>query len=377
MRWACDLGSVRSPILFFDDLKRSKFRRYTADEIKIYTVRKPILICLLGPNDGWMKNWNSIRWIVCVLIAVFNMENVEVSETTSTPIHNEESSINRKTEDSECKVSGAVDIVDHYAIKSNESSDSTLPSRPPRKYSDYSSDSISSSRKTSESMESSPIKPSRKLSQCSTNRKFSTASDTSSIKTPKKVSFSDELPLAAVQLAAISGEKPDIQMPSEYLNTLTHAMMESNMLKSIPHSSDEDDDDDDEDEDDREDDTDQYSSPSSSISTQTLNELTKADMFPNSRKVSMHSERSFDMDTSSTIKPGKESATTQITTETDATSPLDLFLDSERKMSTTSMKSNYCASSHYCRFVIWLPILWASNFQFIFLITEIVFSLCM
>lgn len=284
------------------------------------------------------------------------MENVELSETKSTPtIHNDEPTI-KKSDDNEFKVQGAVDIVDHYAMKceskSNEFSDSSQPLRPPRKYSDYSIDSVPSSRKTSETMDSSPIKPSRKLSQSSTNRKFSTASDTASIKTPKKVSFSDELPLAAVQLATMTNEtdtQTQTQMPSEYLNTLTHAMMDSNVLKSIPHSSDEDksdddhDDDDDgedEDDDDREED---YSSPSSSISTQTLNELTKADMFPNSRKVSLHSERSFDMNTSPTLKPGTESATTQITTETETALPLDTFLDNERKMSTSSMKSNYCA----------------------------------
>lgn len=273
------------------------------------------------------------------------MENVEVSETTSN-IANDEINIVKKLDDSECKVQGAVDIVDHYACdtKSNECSDSTQPQpqRPPRKYSDYSMDSLPSSRKSSENLETSPIKPSRKLSQCSTNRKFSTTSETSSIKSPKKVSFSDELPLAATQLAAFATDNNN-QMNSDYLNTLTHAIMDSKVLESIQHSSDdeeEDEDDGNDDNDFKDDDTDQYSSPSSSISTQTLNELTKADMFPNSRKVSLHSERSFDMNTgTSNLKPGTESAATQIVTDNEA-SPMNTFLENERKMSTSSIKSN-------------------------------------
>lgn len=274
-------------------------------------------------------------------------------------------------------VQGAVDIVDHYAMncdpKVNECSDSTQPLRPPRKYSDYSVDlPMPSSRKASENLDTSPIKPSRKLSQCSTaNRKFSTASETSSIKTPKKVSFSDELPLAATaQLAttaaissdAASAAAADSQMPLEHLTTFTHAIMDSTVLASIQHSSEEDDDDDDSHNDDSDgtgrDGDGHYSSPSSSISTQTLNELTKADMFPNSRKVSLHSERSFDMGTSTSLKPGTESATTQITTDTEtamdvtSTTPLDTFLDQERKMSTSSLKSNYCACIITCGSVI-------------------------
>lgn len=299
------------------------------------------------------------------------MENVELGEkTTSTQLHTDgDTPTMKKSSGSEFgMVQGAVDIVDHYAIncdpKLNECSDSTQPLRPPRKYSDYSMDlSMPSSRKASENLDTSPIKPSRKLSQCSTvNRKFSTASDTSSIKTPKKVSFSDELPLAAAAqlatVAAITNDAgtADSQMPTEYLTTLTHAIMDSTVLECIQHSSDDDDNenddsinDDDEDDDDDDNGRDgdgNYSSPSSSISTQTLNGLTKADMFPNSRKVSMHSERSFDMGTSTSLKPGTESATTQITTDTetvDTSTPLDTFLDQERKMSTSSLKSNYCA----------------------------------
>lgn len=255
------------------------------------------------------------------------MENVEVLETAPIPIHYDEIS-HKKLEDHDYKVQGAVEIFDHYAIKSNECSDSTQPLRPPRKYSNYAVESVQSSRETSDTIDFSPMKPTRKHSQCSKNRKFSTASDTS-MKIPKKVSFSDELPLAAVQLADISYDT-EIQIPSEYLNTLDHAMMESNVLKS-------DDDDDDKDE------TDRCSSPLSSISTQTMNELMKADMFPNIRKVSLHSERSFDMASSSIFKPGTESAATQITTETETSSPSDAFIDNERKMSTTSEKSNYCA----------------------------------
>lgn len=311
------------------------------------------------------------------------MENVDAGEKTiSTQAHVDiDATTVKKSNGSEFGVvQGAVDIVDHYAINCdpNECSDSTQPLRPPRKYSDYSVDlSMPSSRKASENLDTSPIKPSRKLSQCSTaNRKFSTASDTSSIKTPKKVSFSDELPLAATAqlatvatisndaVAAAAAAAADAQMPMEYLTTLTHAIMDGTVLESIRHSSEEEEDDEKDVDDDDSNNVDSdgtgrdgdghYSSPSSSISTQTLNELTKADMFPNSRKVSLHSERSFDMGTSTPLKPGTESATTQITTDTDTdtdtgtamavtATPLDTFLDQERKMSTSSMKSNYCA----------------------------------
>lgn len=283
------------------------------------------------------------------------MENVEVLETTAAPI---DETIGKKlNDDSECEVQAAVDIVDHYAMKcdpkSNEFSDSTHPMRPPRKYSEYSIDSAPSSRKSSECMESSPIKPSRKLSQSSTNRKFSTTSDTSSIRTPKKVSFSDELPLAAIQLGGGMSTDNATQISSEYLNRLTHAMMDSGGLESIQHSSDGDE---------SEEDTDHYSStsPSSSISTQTMNELTKADMFPNSRKVSLHSERSFDMTPSSILKPGTESATTQITTESENANapPMETFLDNERRMSTGSIK---------CKFLLRAFLGW---FYFIFLIFD-------
>lgn len=274
------------------------------------------------------------------------MEHVEVSETLQSPPSIGET-ISKKTDaDGERIMHGAVDIVDHYAIKcdpkSNECSDSSHPLRPPRKYSDYSSESMPSSRKSSEHLDTSPIKPSRKLSQTSTNRKFSTTSETSSIRTPKKVSFSDELPLVSMQLTGILGEN-ESQANSDYLSTLSHAIMNATALDSIEHSNDEEEEDDDDD-DDRENDSDSYSLPSSSISTQTMNELTKADMFPNSRKVSMHSERSFDMSTGSSQKPGTESATTQITTESSG-KPMDAFLENERKMSTGSIKSNYIISA--------------------------------
>lgn len=275
------------------------------------------------------------------------MEKVEVS-SDATEIPSSDEIVAKKSIDSECLVQGAVDIVDHYAIncdpKSNECSDSTQPLRPPRKYSE---DSIPMSRKTSECLETSPIKPSRKLSQCSANRKFSTTSDTVSIRTPKKVSFSDELPLAALQIAALQMDMDS--QTNEYLHTKLNAIMDSKSLDSIEHSSDEEDTEkEDNDDTDKDDDTDHYSSPSSSISTQTLNELTKADMFPNSRKVSLHSEREFDISVvSSILKPGTESATTQITTESEIEStPMDTFLENERKMSTTSMKSNYLSSIH-------------------------------
>ncbi|XP_031618648.1 uncharacterized protein LOC116337851 isoform X2 [Contarinia nasturtii] len=276
------------------------------------------------------------------------MENIEASETktgtttTATKPQQCDETIIKKSDDNDCKVQGAVDIVDHYAItcdpKSNECSDSTQPLRPPRKYSDYSGDSMPSSRKASETLESSPIKPSRKLSQCSTNRKFSTTSDTASIRTPKKVSFSDELPLATMQMTAFMDSEN--QTNNDLLHSKLNAIMDS---KANEHNSDDDDHDDNNiDFDDETDDTDHYSSPSSTISTQTLNELTKADMFPNSRKVSMHSERSFDMNIGQSIlKAGTGSATTQITTESEVTAtPIDTFLESERKMSTSSIKTD-------------------------------------
>lgn len=283
------------------------------------------------------------------------MENVEVSDATQATLSDE--IVAKKSDDSECKVQGAVDIVDHYAIKCdpNESSDSTHPLRPPRKYSDYTIDSmptsrkgsdclsVPASRKTSECLETSPIKPSRKLSQCSANRKFSTTSDTASIRTPKKVSFSDELPLAAMQIAALQTDMDS--QANEYLHTKLNAIMDSKSLDSIEHSDDEEDTEkEDNDGTDKDDDIDHFSS--SSISTQTFNELTKADMFPNSRKVSLHSEREFDISIGQSIlKPGTESATTQITTESEIEpTPMDTFLENERKMSTTSMKSNYLSS---------------------------------
>lgn len=283
----------------------------------------------------------------------FTMENVEVTDATKTTPSDE--IVAKKLGDNECKVpGGAVDIVDHYAIKcdpkSNECSDSTQPLRPPRKYSDYSSDSMPTSRKASETLETSPMKPSRKLSQCSANRKFSTTSDTASIRTPKKVSFSDELPLAAMQISTLQMDADS--QTNEYLHKKLNAIMDGKSLDSIEHSdSDEEDttekEDNEEDTTDKDDDTDHLSSPSSSISTQTLNELTKADMFPNSRKVSLHSEREFDMSISeSHLKPGTESATTQITTESEIEStPMDTFLESERKMSTSSIKSNHFVQS--------------------------------
>ncbi|XP_055323484.1 superoxide-generating NADPH oxidase heavy chain subunit C isoform X2 [Sitodiplosis mosellana] len=273
------------------------------------------------------------------------MENVQVTNATQTTPSDE--IVAKKTIDSEYKVQGgAVDIVDHYAIKcdpkSNECSDSTQPLRPPRKYSEISLDSVPSSRKSSETLDTSPIKPSRKLSQCSANRKFSTTSDTASIRTPKKVSFSDELPLAAMQIAALQMDMDS--KTNEYLHTKLNAIMDGKSLDSIEHSDSDEEDTEKEDNDDtdKDDDTDQMSSPSSSISTQTLNELTKADMFPNSRKVSLHSEREFDMSVGELkLKPGTESATTQITTESEIEStPMDTFLENERKMSTSSIKTD-------------------------------------
>lgn len=278
----------------------------------------------------------------------FMMENVETSDIPSTP--KDEPNAKQLDDNDGKSVQPAVDIVDHYATKydSNECSDSTQPLRPPRKYTDV--ESAPSSRKSSETLDASPMKPSRKLSQSSTNRKFSTSSDSSCIRTPKKVSFSDELPLAGGTISDLSSDS-ETQNTSDYLNKLTQAMLEKKVLESIQHSSDDEEhgvddvndledvkDDKDDDTEDK-DHTDNHSS--STISTQTMNELTKADMFPNSRKVSLHSERSFDM---AAERRGSESASTQITTESE-NKPMEIFLENERKMSTTSVKCNYPLAS--------------------------------
>lgn len=243
------------------------------------------------------------------------MENIDSPEPIQTI--DEEITV-KKTDDSDRVVQGAVDIVDHYAKcdsrELNESLDSTIPVRPARKFSEFTNESEPPSRKSSECMDASPIKPSRKASQCSANRKFSTCSE-SSVRTPKKVSFSDELPMAGLQVDEDEREEQDVpsndhamQTTSEHLQSLHTAAIdaEENNDNDMQNSS--------------EDDEEEFRFPSASLSLAT-NELTKADMFPNSRKVSMHSARSFEMGPMTT-------------------SPMDTFIESERKMSTGSVKSS-------------------------------------
>lgn len=264
------------------------------------------------------------------------MENVENDAGVIASYDKEISAKNLN--ESDCKMQPAVDIVDHYASrKISESSDSTQPIRPPRKCSDYLIESLPSSRKSSDSMDSSPMKPSRKLSQASANRKFSTCSEIS-IRTPKKVSFSDELPLHSGMLSSVivndeqqneTSDDLSMEMTDEQLESLESTLNDNDNQQSDEYLSDNGSVDND------------FPSASSSISTQTVNELTKADMFPNSRKVSLHSERSFDMSPMNTLRPGTESATTQITTDTESevSTPMDAFLENERKMSTSSVRS--------------------------------------
>lgn len=219
------------------------------------------------------------------------------------------------TDGSQERMQGAVDIVDHYKTICDSRSDSIQPIEQCNEYSDCAT-SLPLPRKSSECPES-PIKPLRKISQSSVNRKFSTSSDISTCRTPKKVSFSDELPIHSDDISEELRKNEHLSM----LQRLCKTTMENSHIINSNDIGD-----------------DQLLSPSSSISTQTTNELTKVDMFPNSRKVSLHSEHSFRMDGPvSVIKPGTESAATQITTESE--SPMEHFIENERKMSTCSVKS--------------------------------------
>lgn len=249
---------------------------------------------------------------------------------------------------------GAVEIIDHYAVKCDsrklsDCSEPLQPARPPRKFGEAVISSTPVSRKASGSLDSSPVKPSRKLSQSSASRDFSASSDNVSLRTPKKVSFSDDLPMsnasAASKQSRLHGsdgadtdddddDDDDTSSRKSIEQTIQMASQRLKAMYSGSHG-----------------DTDRSSSDSAefdasistTIATQTANELTMADMFPNSRKVSLHSERSFDMGAVATLKPGTESATTQITTETEGEllgTVLDQFIDSERRSSTTSVRSN-------------------------------------
>lgn len=233
---------------------------------------------------------------------------------------------------------GAVEIIDHYAVKCDsrklsDCSEPLQPTRPPRKSGDFAIGSIPVSRKASGSLDSSPMKPSRKLSQSSAYREFAVSSDNISMRTPKKVSFSDELPMTSADTTkqTISDDSDD----SSPASTDETIQLASQRLESMYRQS--------QDSDRSSDDSiDIDRSVSTTIATQTTNELTKADMFPNSRKVSLHSERSFDMGAMAMLKPGTETASTQITTDTENEpgTVLEQFIDIERRSSTTSVRSN-------------------------------------
>lgn len=246
-----------------------------------------------------------------------------INTLTDVQSTDDEISMKKLDENDERKVQGAVDIVDHYAPKCDNRSDSTQPTCA---IDEYTMDSHVLARKPSESLES-PIKPFRKVSQSSTSRKFSTSSDTSVNRTPKKVSFSDELPMTSNDNIDDPTKNEQLDASEAQFKSLltSHSALQENLTETeqemtVNYS---------------ENITDSSKTPS--ISTQTENALTKADMFPNSRKVSLHSERSFDIDIpASHQKPRRESATTQITTETETA--MSTFIENERKMSTGSVK---------------------------------------
>lgn len=262
------------------------------------------------------------------------MENVNIESASVNPTES-----HTKMQSNECSGGNneniAVDIVDFYssnsdARKLSDSSDACLPPiRPARKFSEC---SVSDQRRISESSDSSPMKPSRKSSQGSVNnRKFSACSDSSAIRTPKKVSFSDELPIGTLNTGKESADADagnedvvdqTVQNTSEYLQSLA--------ITQVSESSSS---------------TESEGEMVSSTESTPVHELNIADLFPNSRKVSMRSERSMDIGTTSILKsPSSDNTATE---DIAAAAPvMDTFLEQERRHSTCSSKSNaLCAQN--------------------------------
>lgn len=253
------------------------------------------------------------------------MENVNSGSVSVNPTetHTKMQSNNGSDgDDNENLVQGAVDIVDFYSTNSDDrklsdASDACMPPiRPARKFSDC---STSDQRRISECSETLPPKPMRKSSQCSINnyRKFSTCSESSASRTPKKVSFSDDLPIGVFNENANDANEnvveQNIQFTHDYLQSLSKVA--ENTGTSTTGSDDE---------------------MVSSTASTPIHELNLTDLFPNSRKVSIHSVRSMDMSPMSILK----SQSSDNTTTAAATPIVDTFLEQERRNSTCSSKSN-------------------------------------